>query len=125
MIELKALKCQCCGGPINRETMKCSFCGTEYIIKDDTLFIRFETFQNPVKTLRAQCRVSNLVFNHTNQKEYMEFCLHQLARELAENMYDCMKIRTDDDEIYGDRLIRAEVRVVQPVQESMWENMLK
>lgn len=28
--EYKPLICKCCGAPINRETMTCEYCGTQY-----------------------------------------------------------------------------------------------
>lgn len=115
MSELKALKCQCCGGKINRKTMKCEYCGTEYIIKDDTV-LRIETFTSPVKTIRARMSINDeQLYYAKDLEDFMEFCVRDLARQVAEQMYDTLKIKVSAEPQFCIHTLDAEARVIVPV----------
>lgn len=113
-MELKALKCTCCCGRINRKTMKCEYCGTEYIIKDDNI-IRIETFTNPIKDVEAQMLVSRELVERVGGQELMEVCVKRLANELAEQFYDAMQVRGEHIPELDQYKIQARMKVVIPV----------
>lgn len=58
--ELIPLTCECCGGPVDRATLTCPYCGTQYRrntnLVEREVYCRIET--PGVKTLVAQCQVS-------------------------------------------------------------------
>lgn len=118
MVELKALICERCGAQIDRKTMKCSYCGTEYIIKDDRV-VRIETFTNPVRTIRAKSTID--AFSAARVKDlpdYMEFCVKELAHKMADAIYESMQIRVTENSIDHGYDIESEIRVIVPERTS-------
>ena len=75
-------KCSCCGGNLNRATMTCEYCGTRYKEEYGNV-IRFETFQNPVRTLNSRIVLDEFAIK-AQPKEYSEHVIKALAREFAE-----------------------------------------
>ena len=63
--------CSCCGGKINRITMTCEYCGTQYEEKHDNL-IRIETFRNPVETLGCDIPIPTELFMELGAKKASE-----------------------------------------------------
>lgn len=115
MYEMKALKCTCCGGNINRATMTCEYCGTQYTLKDDNL-LRIETFTNPIKTIGAEMVIHKEDLLRAGEtSKVMEFCVKRLAAQMAEQLYDCMQIRTADLWEYNSVKLRAQAKVVVPI----------
>lgn len=112
-MNIKALKCSCCGGNIDRRTLRCDFCGTEYVIENDVPTIKFETFRNPTKLIRAVTNVPRDLAVHQGD-DFREHVIRQLARQLSEEMYDCMRLGCDFDPLSMSYRVCAEARVVVP-----------
>lgn len=73
--------CECCGGHINPRTMKCEYCGTQYKKEYDN-YVRIETFQNPVITLKSRVMLDRDVPLEVASR----YALEELTRELARNL---------------------------------------
>ena len=87
--------CQCCGGVIDRHTMKCEYCGTTYKADYETQRLYVETYTNPVRTLRVAATIR-------------PEDLHRLQEQLAESLLPLMRYETTFDyehmyyKVYGD-----------------------
>lgn len=113
MIELKALVCECCGGQIDRRTMRCKYCGTEYYVKDENVF-RVETYNAPVKEMMAGMSIPReAVLNYGD--EYRKFVLEKLSRKLADEMLDCMQVHSGYDPLTQEYVVKARVKAIVPV----------
>lgn len=110
---LKNLTCTCCGGTIDRRTMKCSYCGTEYAIENDYPVIRVERFTNPVKTYRASLLVNREGVERLGA-DYMRYCLDRLAHEMLPALMDGMLIRSEFEPEYNQFRIDGTLRYVVP-----------
>lgn len=110
---MKNLTCVCCGAPINRKTMRCEYCGTQYEIENDIPKIRFETFQNPVKEYKACVYMSDYDAMHYGE-EAMKYSIERLAHEMLPAVMEGMEIvRQHDIELMQQRLI-GRVKIVIP-----------
>ena len=106
-------KCSCCGGKINRVTMTCEYCGTQYKEEYGNL-IRIETFTNPVRTLASQMALDNFALK-MNPKEYSEYVIKRLATNFAECPVPFMDIHSSIDSNRGQMILDARVKVVEPI----------
>ena len=114
MIEIKALKCPYCGGNIDRKTMRCSFCGTEYMIRDNNI-VRIETYSAPIQDIRSQMHITNEDLRlMQNDPGFMEFCIKRLATELAVNLFPAMQIHVSDDRYSNSKIIQGRIKAVVP-----------
>ena len=117
-IEIKPLRCEFCGGLIDRKTKKCKFCGTEYIIKDDQV-VRIETFHNPIKDITARICIDDYEARMVSDKQdFMEHCVRALAHQMAEQLYDCMWITTDYDVNHLRYIVDSRIKAVVPERKS-------
>ena len=113
MNDLKNLTCTCCGGKINRTTMRCEYCGTEYEIKDNNPVIRIETFHNPIKEYKACVLVNDCDIN-IGGDAYMKFALQELCKEMMPAVMEGMRIRTCQDPAKLQTQIVGSLRIVVP-----------
>lgn len=113
MDKLKSLVCVCCGGRINRATMKCEYCGTEYERKNDVPIIRVESFQNPVREYRACILVDDDAINNYGEA-YMKHAIQKLCEEMLPAVMSGMKIRTERDFKTKQTRVDGSLRIVIP-----------
>lgn len=113
--EIKPLVCENCGGHIERKTMKCPYCDTQYERKNNGVTVNYVVDRPGVHTLRADIRVDRHMMLH-NPEGATEYALDRLRREIADGLLAYMKITTSEDYSYLDRfqIIRGEIRVVDP-----------
>lgn len=116
MGELKNLTCVCCGGRINRATMKCEYCGTEYKLNGDIPTIRIESFQNPIREYKACVLVDDYLL-YKGGDSYMQYALQKLCEEMMPAVMSGMRIRTETDHITNKVRIDGSLRVVLPKEE--------
>lgn len=107
----EALTCVHCGAPINRVTMKCEYCGTAYR-EDHGDILKIETYTNPVKEFKA-CMLVN-EFGLRYGKEYMRYCIEQLANQMLPAVVEGMAIRTAYNDRTGQQKIEGRIRIVIP-----------
>lgn len=111
---MKKYICECCGGEIDRATMKCLYCGTPYREEFDRP-IRIETFRNPVKTFNACIEVTDEMMR---DKDGAEYALSVLAKELANAIPPMMEVRYESNPVWHTARLRGTIKIVQPVNVS-------
>lgn len=113
--EIKPLVCENCGGHIDRATMKCPYCDTQYERKSNGVTVNYVVTQPGVHTIRADIRVSNLQKLH-DPEGATRYALDRLRQEVADGLLAYMKISTSKDLSFMEdcEIIRGEIRVVDP-----------
>lgn len=113
--ELKPLVCERCGGSIDRRTMKCPYCDTQYERRNDGVTVNYVVEPPGTHKIQASVRADKYLMAR-DPAGYSEHVLKMLRNELAEGLLAYMKITTSEDlSFYGDcQIIRGEVRVVDP-----------
>jgi hypothetical protein len=113
VIELKPIICERCGGNIDRKTMRCPYCDTQYERKNNGVTVNYVVTQPGVHTLRADIRVSHFMMK--DDPDYAtRFALDRLRHEIADGLLAYMKISTTKDSLENCEIIRGEVRVIDP-----------
>lgn len=114
---LEALICKCCGGHIDRKTLKCSFCGAEHRIVDESNRVVIQTVERPCDVLCAQISVDRreLMF-HSGDQRFSEYIVRELAHGLADELVKYMEIekRVECDPLSDSSVFRARCRVLHP-----------
>ena len=107
--------CECCGGKINRATMTCEYCGTQYKedLVNDTV-IRIETFRNPVDTLKASVIVPDEQIRLMGADNASEWVVRQLAHKFSEHMLKYMVLENRFEPYERQHWVTATVKMVIP-----------
>ena len=105
--------CQCCGGRIDRKTMTCEYCGTQYKEAHEDL-IRIETFKNPTQTLMTQVLIERELFE-TMKDDAGEFARREIARKISDALTGLMQYECEYDPVYRYYHVRGMARVVVPI----------
>lgn len=115
MIERKPLICQNCGGRIDRRTMKCPYCDTEYERNMDEMPIRFVVEQPGVHRIRAEVRLAEEMIVR-DPEGASRYAMNKLRQGIADGLLEYMKICTSKsfDPMNMCQVIRGEVRVIDP-----------
>ena len=113
MTELKPLICQNCGGAINRQTMKCPYCDTQYEKKNNGITLNYVVEKPGTHRLRAEVRVAKEMREH-NPERLTAYVLEKMRHEIADGLLAYMRITTSDDPANFCQIIRGEVKVIEP-----------
>jgi len=108
--------CSCCGGRVNRITMTCEYCGTQYDDTDRGL-LRIETFHNPVVTLCAQTVIDSYAVKTIGEEATSEIIQQRLSREMAEAIKGIMRYDFDFDPRYMQIKARGTIKAVVPKEQ--------
>lgn len=119
MGELNALTCQNCGATINRATMKCEYCDTQYERTYEGTQVKFIADRPGVHTLRAMVMLDEEMVA-SNPERAKEFAERKLRQSLADGLMEYMRTEEEIDHRRFARIIRAEVKVVAPPKDT-WE----
>ena len=106
--------CDCCGAPIDRHSMKCSYCGTQYKLENNNL-IRIKTFHNPIQTFAAKVAMDPYLLTELGPKEASEVAMNQLVNELSKCIAPMMEVYSEFDPGYCRHIVNGRIKVVQPV----------
>ena len=114
-IKVKPLVCTNCGGHIDRSTMKCPFCDTQYHRQRDEVTVNYIVDRPGTHRLRATIRVDDQMALH-DPEAASNYVLNRLRHEIADGLLAYMKIETqkDFDPFSRCQIIRGEVRVLDP-----------
>jgi ribosomal protein L36 len=114
-VEIKPLVCDQCGGQIDRKTMECPYCRTQYERKNNDVTLRYVVDRPGTHRLRAEIRVDEGMIAHDPERA-TSYVLDRLRREIADGLLAYMKISTSQDFSFHERcqIIRGEVRVIDP-----------
>ena len=113
MFEMKAMRCQNCGANINRRTMRCDYCGTEYESPNDRIKIVLD--RPGVSTIRCETKVDMMHMRHSPESA-REYVLRDMRQQIADGLLAYMKMTTSEsyDPLNCCQIIRGEVRVLDP-----------
>lgn len=110
---MKKMQCENCGGHINKSTMRCEYCGTQYTKDEHENVVRIETFTNPIRVYKAQTAMHSDVVR-SNPKMASEYAVKELARNLADAIAENMEVETEYDPRLMMHRMTAKVRIVEP-----------
>lgn len=112
-MELQTMTCKNCGANINRRTLRCDYCGTEYEHPNDR--IKIVTIRPGVHTIRCQTKVDMEMMRHSTEGA-KEHVLRDMREQIADGLLAFMKMTTSEchDQRSHCQIIRGEVRVVDP-----------
>lgn len=106
---MKELKCPNCGAPINRETMRCDYCGAMF--KRDMNSIVYQIEHPKIIPLKTVMRVDG---RFATMDGYGRYVADSMAHSLAEQLVKYMDVITQDDPMRDEVIVSARVRVVPP-----------
>ena len=110
--------CECCGGRINRLTMTCEYCGTQYKEEFNNV-IRLETYQNPIREFKALFRVTDEMIHSLSPKEISELAIRNMSNELAKSIAPFCEYKQEHDFIQKGYKITSRIKIVQPNNEGI------
>ena len=110
------LNCPNCGAPINRETMRCEYCGTQFKRDDSGLkmpqyLIRVE--HPKVQVYEAYVKLPYEYCDFGDEKFLNGFVNRELANKLAEAILDETEIKMQEDPMHREFMITGRLRVVR------------
>lgn len=113
---LEELRCTHCDAPLNPNTLKCEYCGSQYERKQDggnTHYI--QTCPAQIQTLKAQVQVSNEIVHIMGSADQISrHTLNEMSRVLADEVLKYAKIEHTYEPHTMTQIIRGTVRVVEP-----------
>lgn len=112
-MDIKLLKCKCCGGHIDKATLVCNMCGATYILDDDMKPIRV-VYNNDVVTLSSTTTVPREVFYVCDGKDVSEITLEEMAKDLARKILPLIEYQTEFDIRHNEYITMGRLRVVNP-----------
>ena len=121
--------CECCGGKINRATMTCEYCGTQY--KEDPRrdgIIKVETFRNPIHTYTKLARIpkeeiqrmSTVMGAEAATRRVTDYVMREMTQQFAECIMQDMSMEYYNDRATNQYVARGTIKVVSPEQESTY-----
>lgn len=115
MVKNNPLICDCCGGKINRTTMKCEYCDTKYRLPEGARPIEIRCVRPGEQTLATSFSIDRHALKEDGPR-LMEYVAHEMAFKLAEGLLPYCEFYSDYSP-YNDRVrIMAECRVIEPVE---------
>ena len=119
---MEKLVCECCGGIINRSTMTCEFCGTQYK-KSEYEYIpimRVETYHNPVRTLSYGMDITDMIEHGLSSEDISEITMKTMCNKLPDQLAPYIKIRQEegfsDTYPFNRTRITGELKLIQPIK---------
>lgn len=109
MEKLKPMVCPQCGGTVNRATMICEYCGTQF--REERNEIRVVAYNPRVHTLGANIIIPKELLIQS-PKEASEFAIRRLSEEFASGIAQFMEVQTMDEPIMQEVHFQAKLRVL-------------
>lgn len=106
---LKPYVCTQCGGRVNRTTMTCEMCGTQFKEQDNIL--RIIAKRPGVHTLGQAIAIDNEMAL-LQPKEVSAIVMGQMTRELAKCIAPFIEMEIEDSPIYCQKIIKGRIRVL-------------
>ncbi len=118
---MEKLVCECCGGIINRSTMTCEFCGTQYKRSEyENSPIRIETYHNPVQTLSYNMDITDMIEHGLSSEDIAEITMKTMCNKLSEQIIPYIKIK--QEEVFSDNypfrriMVHGDLKLIQPIK---------
>lgn len=112
-LDRKPLICKCCGGQIDRRTMTCPYCGVQYEKKYDDMPVTFTVERPGVHHIKAMVRLDEHAILQ-DPEGATKYAMDRLRNGIADGLLEYMRIDTAKDYSQFCRIIRADVRVLDP-----------
>lgn len=113
MSNLKPLVCPNCGGKINRQRMKCEYCGTEFK-RDEGPQMIIETVHRGVQTAGVSVIVPEYHLHRFDEEEIRHIVGDELTCKLAEALVPLLDLEVSRDALSQDLVVRGRIRVLEP-----------
>lgn len=113
MINIEVLTCSNCGAPINRATMTCPYCKTQYSSSHPEL--RIEVVKPGAHRIGVESRIPQR-FVDASPETATKMVLSEMRNKLADGLLDYMRVTTSRGYGFMDecQIIRGEVMVLDP-----------
>lgn len=115
-MKLEPYLCPQCGGKVNRSSLICEHCGTQF--KEKTDIIKIVAEQPGVHTLSASYAIPKEYIYQIGAEEAAKMALNEIARKMANCIMPFIKVRTDN-EIFieqNEMYVRGDLRVLDPIE---------
>ena len=112
MNELKPLICQCCGGHIDRESLKCPYCETRYNGKLEPLPTAISDKPNGIETLAVAMRIPDETLCG-NKEEAMRVVSKMMRDAIAKALEPYVRVQECRSPKTFDRVFTAEIKIVK------------
>lgn len=112
-MELKPLTCDKCGGQIDRVTLTCKMCGTQYVLDENMRPVRLEVSECRLVTIGSSIAVPSYSLS-AHPEECSELVLKELASKMAEKLLPLMEFQSTYDMQYNQYVTYARLRVAEP-----------
>lgn len=112
MSELKPYICTQCGGKVNRATLVCEMCGTQF--KEDCPDHIIVVTKPGIHTLRVSRSIDERLKYICEPEELSKRTLEDMSRQLSLILFPFMDIKVEENNEYGADQITATVRVLDP-----------
>lgn len=117
-MKLTPMTCTNCAGTINRATMTCEYCGTQFesLNANNEMVMVVEHQSSQVRVLRTQTSIpAELLRDDCMAKNSVAYmAMDDIRRQLAKALEDCMTIEMTYDIKTMRQIITAKVRVLEP-----------
>lgn len=113
---MRTYKCECCGGDINRATMRCEYCGTQYKEDYNDSIIRVETYHNPVDHYTAMIKFDSDQVDCLGAERVSEIAMHELTHKLADCIAQNMVMTHRYEPSSQLHYIRGDIKVIRPIE---------
>lgn len=111
-MELKPLTCDKCGGQIDRVTLTCKMCGTQYVLDENMRPVRLEISKCKLVTVGSCVAIPGYSLAD-NPEECTEFALRELASRMAEKLIPLMELQSMYEPKYNEYVTYARLRVAE------------
>lgn len=116
MRKVEPLKCECCGGAIDRRTMKCPYCDTQYEMDDDGGLVKapFPILEMPsnIQTFHVAVKIGLEKFS--NPEVAQRVIRDQLAKALAKVVAENMETTVERSMVDFSNIYKGVIRIVAP-----------
>ena len=111
---LEPLICPQCGGQIDRATMTCKHCETQFKRQEEV--IRIITERPGEHTLSASAAIPNHLIYTLGAEKASELALTEIAKKMAKCIMPFISVKTSAEDIWMEdtTLIRGRLRVCDP-----------
>ena len=116
-MKLTPMTCPNCAGKINRATMTCEYCGTQFesLNANNEVVMVVEHQSSPVRILRAQTTIpAELMRDDCLAKQSSDMAMDDIRRQLAKALEEHIIIEMTYDIKTMRQIITAKVRVLEP-----------
>lgn len=117
MSELKPYICTQCGGKVNRATLVCECCGTQFRIDthDDIPRIQVVYSRPGVHMLCVNYEMTREMIDAMGYKEASKYVLEATADELAKSIAPYMEVYSERNPWRDTVTVNSRIRVLDPV----------